>query len=220
VLERASRHLREIEALERAAADAAADADYQRRRKRLGWGILQPLFPLVFGLLVTSALMLGIASQFAVIPLLTPVLGEQAGGMVGGLFGLCLGAALVASLTLLRARRRKIAVSLPAVEIGRVECTACGAGVPVLYHRPTACPFCTSDLLVQDRMQSAERGVAERELRSRRADAAVARAGAERAHADQSESVVGAVLSTQLAVVVFGIVVAVILVVIKLLFHV
>src|SRR5579859_1359375 len=51
-LAHARRHLQDISSLDAQTADATNEADLHRRRQKLGWGWLQPIFPLAMGMYV------------------------------------------------------------------------------------------------------------------------------------------------------------------------
>src|SRR6266700_8060158 len=65
-LERARRHLHDIASLDAQAADAASETDLHRRRRKVGWGWLQPLFPLFVGQYIIITMGVGVATQFLV----------------------------------------------------------------------------------------------------------------------------------------------------------
>jgi hypothetical protein len=219
VLERARRHVAAIAALEDEAAGAAAEADYQRQRRRLGWGFLQPLLPLLVGLYVIVGLGVGASSQFILDPVLSKWIGEEPAGFVGGIVALSIWGAFVALPLTLRAGRRKIALALPASTIGTLGCPGCGASVPVVYGRAMECPFCAAPLLANDAANRAEESVAERLGADARTAAERAKTEADRRGAGQSEQAVGSMIPNQLVVIAFGIVVSIGIALVRLLFR-
>ena len=220
VLRRAHHHLAELAKLETEAAQSASDADFERQRRRLGLRWLQPLFPLLVGLYIIVGLGVGGASQFAVVPFLTPHLGEQPAGFIGGTLALVIWGAFVALPLMLRAKRRKVSLSRPATLIGAVSCAGCGASVPVVYGREMACPFCGAHLIADETAQCAEERIARGEVIEQRTRARVARAEADRAHAGESEQVLKTTIPIQLLMIGFAIALAVVIGIVKLLFHV
>jgi hypothetical protein len=206
VLERARRHAAAIEALEKEAAASAAEADFQRQRRKLGWGWLQPLLPLLVGMYVILGLGVGVSSQFVVDPPLAKVIGEQPAGLVGFVVAMSIWAAMIALPLTLGARRRKVALARPAATIGTLGCPGCGASVPVVYGRAMACPFCAAPLLANDAANRAEQSIAEHVAAEARTAATRARTEADRRGAGESEQTVGMVVSNQLLVIGLAIV--------------